>query len=65
MMKTGVPTSTRSYRSSMSQRCMRMHPCDAAVPMDEFAVVPWILIPGALMFSARVPSGLLGPGPMA
>ncbi len=33
-IRTGVPIDTRSYRSMTSQECMRMHPCDAAVPIE-------------------------------
>jgi hypothetical protein len=33
-MMTGVPTSTISKSSSLCGMCMRMHPCDAAVPME-------------------------------
>ena len=33
MMCTGVPTYTRSYKSSASEIFMRMHPCEAQVPM--------------------------------
>ncbi len=34
-ISTGVPTKTRSKRSSTSRMYMRMHPCEAAVPTDE------------------------------
>lgn len=33
-MMTGVPTPTISKSSSLCGMCMRMHPCDAAVPIE-------------------------------
>src|SRR4051794_33033712 len=59
---TGVPIGTRGYRSSESEISIRMHPCDAAVPIDDELHVPWIRIPGAFRYIARVPSGFPGPG---
>ena len=42
--------------------CIRMHPCEAYVPMEESEGVPWIRMPGASRYRALVPSGLSGPG---
>ena len=44
--------------------CIRMQPCDALLPIEPSSGVPWMRIPLAFRFSARVPSGLFGPGGM-
>src|SRR5437660_816538 len=41
-METVSPTRTMVKSSSMSFLPMRMHPCEAALPMDLGALVPWI-----------------------
>src|SRR5436309_9659317 len=61
-MTTLVPTGTSGYMASESGMCIRMHPWEAYVPIDESDGVPWMRIPGALRYKARVPSGLSGPG---
>src|SRR5262245_33582401 len=63
-MMTLVPIGTRPYRSSESEMYIRMQPCDAYVPIDEELYVPWMRMPGAFRYGARVPSGLPGPGPI-
>ena len=35
LMMTRLPIGTRPYRSSESEISIRMHPCDAYVPIDE------------------------------
>ncbi len=39
-----------------------MHPCDAAIPMDFGAFVPWIPYPFWFSPIQRVPSGFSAPG---
>lgn len=41
LMSTGVPTGTRLYSAITFATCMRMHPCDARVPIDASSPVPW------------------------
>src|SRR5437763_14291275 len=62
MMNTGVPMGTRGYSASESGMCMRMQPCDAYVPIELSLGVPWIRMPGADRYRARVPSGVPGAG---
>src|SRR5262245_5082612 len=62
MMNTGVPIGTSGYSASDSEMCIRMHPCDAHDPIEESDGVPWMRMPGASRYRARVPSGLPGPG---
>src|SRR4249919_3186122 len=42
--------------------CMRMQPCDAAVPIELLDGVPWMPTAGADVPIQRVPSGLPEPG---
>src|ERR671916_2500820 len=41
-MRTGVPIEMRPNRSITSGTVMRMHPCEARVPIDHGMPVPWI-----------------------
>jgi hypothetical protein len=47
LMMTRAPMSTSSKSSSESSMNMRMHPCDAYVPIDDELYDPWMRIPGA------------------
>src|SRR2546421_1024753 len=60
-MITFAPTGTSGYRASESEMCIRMHPWEAYVPIEESSGVPWMRMPDAFRYSARVPSGLPGP----
>ena len=44
-MSTGVPIGTRPKRLITSLTCMRMHPCDARVPIEPLSPVPWMPTP--------------------
>ena len=59
---TDSPTSTYSNSFSTSGMCMRMQPCEAAVPIEPSSGVPWMPTAGADVPIQRVPSGLPAPG---
>src|SRR4051794_8640244 len=61
-MNTGVPSGTRRNRSTTSGTVIRMHPCDARVPIDHGWPVPWIPTPPASPIQ-RARSGLLAAPP--
>ena len=56
-MRTVLPTGILGYRSTTSATRMRMHPCDARLPIESSAAVPWIPTPPT-MPSQRAFSGL-------
>src|SRR3712207_2894397 len=61
-MKTGAPSGTRVYSSLTSGTVMRMHPCDARVPIDHGCPVPWMPTPSASPIQ-RALRGLLAAPP--
>ena len=63
-MATGVPGETRPKRSISSVGFMRMQPWETLKPIEPVSGVAWMRMPEAERARARVPRGLVGPGPM-
>src|SRR3954468_20336552 len=61
-MKTGAPIGTCRNSSTTSGTVMRMHPCDARVPIDHGWPVPWMPTPPARPIQ-RALSGLFAAPP--
>lgn len=68
-MWTGVPTGVSGKSASIVSFGRRMHPCEAALPIDEGSFVPWIPIgPPCAQFvstgeNALIPSAAGPKGP--